>query len=192
MRHASIYNTSAGALSAISGNLRFLLSDGQLARAWRSAKIGGPMIFSTWMIKSIDGPDAIAICGGADLLPTVPFSVSRNATVKPVSVDLSTFCNMVRVQRDGCKATTLDVVKFFANTMGGSHLDPHGVNPKSRKDTYDMLRDLRDGNIGMFVGTVNDKSIVHHELLSIAQAVLRSAQVEQLLAWRTPRAAVSA
>lgn len=181
MHHASWYNASAGKLSSISGNLRFLLSEGHLATAWRSSGLGGPMTFQTWKIDSIDTPDAIAICGGADVIPGVPFSVSGNAKLKQVSVDLKTFCNMTRIQCGSVKASTNEVVKFFANTMGGSHLDPQGKSPKSRKATYDMLRDLRDGKSGLFISAVNDKSIVHHELLSIAQAVLRSPEVGRLI-----------
>jgi hypothetical protein len=54
--------------------LRALLSEEMLQRAWLASGLRGPMTFKTYCITNA-GNDAVAYCGGGDVIPDVPFSV---------------------------------------------------------------------------------------------------------------------
>jgi hypothetical protein len=60
------------------------------------------------------------------VLPGIPFSACRNAKLGERSLDLVDFCKRPRIQIGAIKVTTLDLVKFFANTLGGAHFDLEG------------------------------------------------------------------
>ena len=167
----------------ISGNLRFLLVHENLARAWREAGLGGTITVKTWCIESVErGVDVIAFCGGGDILPGVPVSVCRGAHLKEKTLDLYAFCRATRAQVAQIKISTTELIDFVANAMGGSHFDPWGR--AARKPKADILQKVESGEIPAPGLRFNDRSILHHEVLSIAQSLVRSKQVHQLLAYR--------
>ncbi len=169
-----------------SSSLRFLLVEDSLARAWRASRLGGPMTFKVRCITSTQGNDVVAYCGGGDLLPGIPFAASRNATFAELSLDLSAFCKRTRIQVGSVKVSTIQLVQYVANTLGGAHFDPEGKSPKSRKPLFDLLRRLEAGEFGGLPFRVNDRNLLHHEILSVAQALIRSPEVTRLIAWRAP------
>src|SRR4051794_17806103 len=77
----SVYNVDEATLRAGSASLRALLVEQMLIQAWKASGIGGPITLRAQCIDSINGPDAVAFCGGGDLLPGIPFAASFNATV---------------------------------------------------------------------------------------------------------------
>jgi len=62
------------ALRAASTSLRILLIDGNLARAWEASGISGRIETRPWCFCAAPSQDAIAFCGGADILPGKPLS----------------------------------------------------------------------------------------------------------------------
>lgn len=178
------HDADQASLRVASGSLRFLLVEENLARAWKASGLGGPMTFRTWCIVSIEGKNVIAYCGGGDVLPGIPFSACRGATLGERSLNLSDFCKAPRIQIGTVRISTHLLVQFVANTLGGVHFDPHGK--KSKKPKYDLLRRLEAGEHVGFVSEVNGRNLLHHELLSIAQTVVRSPEVTRLREWRAP------
>jgi hypothetical protein len=78
----SVYDASEGTLRVLTGALRALLVEEMLQRAWNVSGLRGPITFNTYCINcSTGGDDVIAYCGGGDIIPNIPFSVGRNATV---------------------------------------------------------------------------------------------------------------
>ena len=134
------YNADEASLRVASGNLRFLLVEGSLARAWKTSRLGGPMTFRAWCIASTKGDNVIAYCGGGELLPGIPFSACFNAELAELSLDLAAFCKRPRIQVGAVKVSTVQLVKYVSNTLGGTHFDPEGQSPKSRKPMFDLLR----------------------------------------------------
>lgn len=184
LAQACRYNADQASLRVMSGSLRFLLVDDHLVRAWKASGLGGPMIFKAWCIVSTEGKDVIAYCGGGDLLPGVPFSACQNAKLAESWLNLVDFCKRPRIQIGAVKVSTIQLVQFFANTLGGAHYDPVGKSAKSRKPAFDLLRRLEAGEHGSFISQVNSRNLLHHELLSVAQAVIHSPEVAQLRQWR--------
>ena len=182
----SAYNADEADIRVASGSLRFLLVEDSLARAWRASGLGGPMTFKARCITSTQGNDVVAYCGGGDLLPGIPFAASRNATLAELPLDLSAFCKRTRIQVGSVKVSTIQLVQYVANTLGGAHFDPEGKSPKSRKPVFDLLRRLEAGEFGGLPFRVNDRNLLHHEILSVAQALIRSPEVTRLIAWRAP------
>jgi hypothetical protein len=89
-----------------------------------------------------------------------------------------------RIQIGAVKVSTVELIKYVANTLGGSHFDPEGKSPKSKKPVFDILRRVEAGEFPTFVSQVNGRNLLHHEILSVAQVVIRSPQVVLLSAWR--------
>ncbi len=80
------------------------------------------------------------------------------------------------------RITRRELVQYIANTKGGTHYDPQGLLPKSKNAKFTLLRELeQDGLAGLGI-KVNDRNLVHHELYSVIQSVMRSSQVQRLQA----------
>lgn len=177
-----VHDVSEGTLRVTSVSLRSLLVEDMLPRAWKAA-FGGPITFQTWSIRAASGDDVIAYCGGGPILPGIPFSAGRNATLAQVSLDLSAFCRQVRIQVGKSRISTVELIKYFANTRGGAHFDPEGRSAASQKPAFDLLRRLESGSLGGPELRVNDRNLVHHELLSVVETVLTSREVARLRGW---------
>ena len=96
------------------------------------------------------------------------------------------FANGLLIQVGSVKVSTIQLVQYVANTLGGAHFDPEGKSPKSCKPLFDLLRRLEAGEFGGLPFRVNDRNLLHHEILSVAQALIRSPEVTRLIAWRAP------
>jgi len=177
----AIYRSDEATLRVATGSLRFLLADGYLARAWSAAGIGGPMTFQTWCITSVGPSPVVAFCGGGDMLPGIPFSACRGASLGQKTLDLKSFCHSTRIQVEDIKISTVELIHYVANALGGSHFDPAGKAAKKPK--AELLRKLESGEISAVPLRVNDRSLLHHEILSIAQTLARSKEVDALRAW---------
>jgi len=169
-------------LRAITASLRVLLTDDQLGHAWKLSAIGGPMTFSTWALYRTSPGQIVALCGGGDILPGIPISAGQNAAVREVVLDLKSFRNQPRVQVGDVKISTVEVVQYVANKCGGVHFD-NSIDPK-KKPKFKILQQLESGEIKAPQMRFNDRSLLHHEILSIAQAVIRSPEVMALRKWR--------
>lgn len=176
------YQSDEATLRAITGSLRTLLVEDGLLHAWRTSGIGGPMTFIAWKIVPIgDGP-VVALSGGGDVIPNVPFSACRGAKVEKTQFDLKAFCHMPRVQVDAVKITTVELVRYIANSMGGIHFSSAGkINKKEKSE---ILSKIASGEIQSVPLRVGDRNLLHHEILSIAQSLIRSPEVMRLRAWR--------
>jgi hypothetical protein len=139
--------------------------------------------FRTYAITSTCGDDVIAYCGGGDILPGVPFSVGRNATLEERILNLKNFYRQTRIQIGTETASTNDIIKYVANALGAAHFDPSG----KAAHKYDLLQRIESGEVGQLPLLVNDRNPLYHEILSIAQAVVRSPQVAELLGWSAPK-----
>lgn len=177
----AFHSVDEASLRAVAGSLRLLIADGALIRAWKAAGFGGPMTFTPWCIDRVGKGEVVAFCGGGDLLPGVPFSACRNASLRQKTLDFAAFCREARVQVGSVKVTTAELIQYVANALGGNHYDPAGK--AARKPKAALLRRIEEGEIEAPPLRVNDRSLLHHELLSIAQVVVRSAEVQSLRAW---------
>lgn len=178
------FDVGEARLQVASASLRYLLVEGMLARAWRASRLGGPLTLRAWCIDAMQGDNAVAFCGGGDVLPGVPFSVCFNATLAERSLDLAAFCRSARIQAGTTAVSTMEVVQYVANTLGGAHFDPDGTSPRSRKPVFQLLRRIEDGALGGLSLRLNNRGLLHHEILSIAQVIARSPEVVRLGEWR--------
>jgi hypothetical protein len=153
-----------------------LLVEGMLQRAWRTAKIGGPITIPTWRFNSKPGPGVMGYCGGADVIPGVPVTIGFNATIEEATLNLHDFCKQSRIFIETVTISTVELIQYIANTMGGAHWDP----TSKRKAAAQALRDLEDSGGSPLQMEVNQRNLLHHELLSIVQALLRSPEVTLL------------
>ncbi len=177
-------NVDEPTLLVASNSLRSLLVAGMLKQSWKASGLGGPMTFKTWCIVDTEGDDVLAYCGGGDVLPGIPISACRNAKLAERTLDLDTLCRQPRIHFGANKVTTVQLIQYVSNNLGGSHFDPQGISPRSRR--HDLLRRLDAGEFGRLGLEVNKRSLLHHEVLSVAQTVVRSPQVAQLSAWPVP------
>jgi len=170
-------------LRVASGALRFLLVEDYLWRAWRASGIGGPIQVEAYCFVSIPGSDAVGFCGGGEVLPGVPFSMGwGDVRLQVKSLNLRAFLNEPCICAKGHRVTRHELVKYISNTKGGTHYDPQGRSPKSQNATFSLLRELEESDFAGLSIKTNNRNLVHHELFSIAQSLLRSEQVRQLLA----------
>jgi hypothetical protein len=179
---ATRYDSDEATLRVATGSLRFLLADQNLARAWRASNIGGPIVLKAWCIDTVGPGEIVALCGGGDILPNLPFSACRGATLKEKSLNLKDYCSSTRIQVGDAKISTVELIQYVANAMGGTHFDPSGK--ASKKANAPILKKLETGEIEAPQLRVNHRNLLHHEILSIAQSVIRSPQVAALRAWR--------
>jgi hypothetical protein len=184
----SVFNVDEASLRVASSSLRFLLVEDWLGRAWKASGLGGPMTFKAWCITSTQGEDVIAYCGGGDILPGIPISACLNAKLAELPLDLAAFCERPRIQIGTVKVSTVQLIQYVSNTLGGTHFDPEGKSPRSKKPVFDLLRRVEAGEVASFISQVNGRNLLHHEILSVAQVVIRSPEVARLMAWREPAA----
>jgi len=170
-------------LRVASAPLRFLLIDGNLIRAWKTSGIGGPIQVEAYCFLSTPTADEVGFCGGGDLLPGMSFSTGwGNIKLGKKALDIDAFLNNPCIYVRGIRISRHELIRYIANTKGGTHYDPKGLSPKSRKDNFPLLRELeKTGFAGLGI-KVNSRNLVHHELSSIIQSVLRSAEVQRLQA----------
>lgn len=168
-------------LRVASAPLRFLLVEGNLVRAWRASGIGGPIQMMAYCFASPPGLEAIGFCGGGDVLPGVPMSMGwGDIRLKLKNLNIHAFLNEPCVCAKGLRITRRELVQYIANTKGGTHYDAQGLSPRSQNAKFSLLRELEEkGLAGLGIKT-NDRNLVHHELLSITQSLLRSAEVQRL------------
>jgi|SRR5579859_1654132 len=183
LSNMAAHDADESTLRVASASLRYLLVEDMLARAWRASRYGGPVTFRTWCIISTSGDDVIAYCGGGELLPGFPISACRNAELAERSLDLTAFRQRPRIQVGAVKVSTVELIQYVANTLGGAHFDPEGRSPKSRKPVFDLLRRLEAGEVNGLNLLVNDRSLLHHEILSVIETLLRSPEVARLRNW---------
>jgi len=176
---ASGFNAAQADLAVASASLRFLLVDDWLVRAWKASGLRGPITLRRWCITAIKGEDAVAYCGGGDLLPGQSFSACHNAEILERSLNLRDFCHRPCIQVGSTKVSTVQLIQYVSNTRGGTHFDPEGISKKSQKPAFNLLRQLEAGELGGPSILVNSRNLLHHEVLSVAQAVLRSPEVAQ-------------
>lgn len=169
------YNVDEATLRAITASLRFLLADDHLARAWRASTCKGPLVIHTWGLVRTGPGVIVALCGGGELLPGVPVSAGLNAGVERKKLDLHAFCLQTRVQVGEDRISTIELIQYFANKRGGVHFGSLAKKPK-----FELLRRLEAGELGGPPLKLNDRSLLHHEILSIAQALVNSPDVSRL------------
>lgn len=177
------YTSDEATLRVATASLRILLADDALIQAWRLSKIGGPMTFSTMCISEVKPGPVLAFCGGGDLIPNVPFSVCRGASLERKTLEWKTFCNSTRIQVDQTKISTVELVRFVANSLGGVHFDQNGKAAKKEKGA--ILNKLASGELIGVPIQISGRNNLHHEILSIAQSVIRSPQVAMLRRWQS-------
>jgi hypothetical protein len=180
LRNEANYNADEAILRAASGPLRALLVEGLLIRAWKLIGIGGPITLRAQCIVSSEGSDVVAYCGGADMLPNISFAVGRNARTAEKSLNLQDYLNSTRIRVGETEVSTKVLIQYVANTRGGAHYE----SGSKRKPEYELLADLESGKIPGPAIRINNRNPLHHEILSIAQAILRSPEVSYLSAWQ--------
>jgi hypothetical protein len=163
--------------------LRSLLSEEMLQRAWLASGLRGPITIKTYCIINA-GNDAVAYCGGGDVLPNFSFSACQDAELEERVLNLKDFSRQDRILVGKEKASTADIIKYVANALGAAHFDPTGK--AARK--YDLLQRIEAGEAGqLFISKINDRNPLYHEILSIAQALSRSPQIKEILDWSEKR-----
>jgi len=110
--------------------------------------------------------------------------VCRNAVLAERTLDLGAFRQRPRVQIGTVKVSTVELIQYVANTLGGAHFDPEGKSLRSRKPVFDLLRRLDAGAFNGLDLKVNGRNLLHHEILSVIETVLRSPEVLRLRKWR--------
>jgi hypothetical protein len=180
----SSFDADESKIRVASSSLRYLLVEGMLARGWKTSGLGGPVTVRAWCVDSMQGDGAVAFCGGGDLLPGIPFSACFNATLAERSLDLGAFCQKARIQVGTVKISTIELVQYVSNTLGGTHFDPTGRSPKSRKPAFDLMRKLDTGALAGITMVLNGRNLIHHEVLSVAQVLIKSPEVRRLMSWR--------
>jgi hypothetical protein len=175
------HDSAEATLRAVTGSLRLLLVDDLLGRAWKVAGLGGPIVIDTWSIVRTGPGEIVAFCGGGEILPGIAVSAGRHAGSERKTLNWHDFRRQARVQIGSVKISTAEVVQYIANKRGGVHFDPTSATPKTPK--FELLRQVEAGEIEGPALRFNDRSLLHHEILSIGQSVIRSAQVERLRIW---------
>jgi hypothetical protein len=180
---ANIPNIDEYTLRVASGPLRFLVVDGNLIQAWRALGTSGPIYVEACCFTSPPPPEAVGYCGGGDVLPGVPLSIGWGGFELHVKqLKLSAFLDEPCISAKGIRVTRRELVRYIANTKGGAHYDPRGLSLKSKSPKFTLLRELEQDGFAGFGMKVNDRNLVHHELYSVIQSLLRSPQVKRLQA----------
>ncbi len=168
--------TNEYALRVVSASLRFLLIDENLPKAWSMLGRGGPIVVEGSGFKSPPDKDVVAFCGGAEVLPEIPTSIGwGNAEIVHKIFNLKDFLTSACISVRGTTIRRRDVVKYVANTRGGTHYDP-----RPRKAPFEILRELESNGLTGLIVDINGRNLVHHELASVIKAVLDSQQVKEL------------
>ena len=191
-------------LRRLSVTLRSLLVEGHIHKTWKLlGQPKSPTIFAPKLRTDLVAPDCFASAGGAELPGGVisQASVSNRfmsidelvAMAKTVSLGdtsfpfpLSDYLASCSIFTKGRRVTRQQVVLYVAHKKGGAHWDTSRSDKKA-EISYKSLDDLGDVRIGGSydaAGGVIQKSKhpVSFEILSIAQLVFRSPDIQHLIA----------
>lgn len=167
-----------------SAQLRMLLVDGSLQRAWKSVGfdrepiIKGPHLEPFLRVNAdID----LAIAGGGNYEGVqgafAIFNKHSKPAIDPPNADLEYAFGLKRFGEscsifvNGLRVSRRDVVKYVANKLGGTHLD------FSRTEQKSAALQSMEARFKYF-----GKNGVYFELLSIGQLIAQSASVQRFLA----------
>lgn len=168
-------------LRVASTSLRFLLVDDNLTRAWRASRFGGPIVVEAFFFSAPPDAEAIAFCGGADILPGVPVSMCwGNVDLIKKKLNLKDYLQSACISFKGTAITRRDLIKYIANTKGGSHYDPKGISLKSQTHKFETLRSLESQGMSGLDVAMNGRNPVHHEIASIAKTIISSHEIQKL------------
>jgi hypothetical protein len=168
-------------LRVASASLRFLLVDDNLVRAWRASRLGGPIVVEANCFSAPPDSSAVAFCGGAEILPGVPVSISwGDVDLVKKRLNLKDFLNSACIYFKGTAISRHNLIKYVANTKGGSHYDPGGVSPKSQAKKFEILRTLENEGMSGLEVAMNGRNPVHHELASVIQSIISSPELQKL------------
>lgn len=186
LRQANSPRTDEHILRVASTSLRFLIVEGYLIQAWKASAIGGPIEVEAYCFAAPPGSSAIAFCGGADILPGIPLSLGwypqpeRPVELALKKLNLSAFLQHPCAYLRGTRISRHDLIKYIANTKGGTHYDPLGKSPRSRAAKFALLRDVERGGLDGLGIAFNERNLIHHELASTIKSILGSSQIERL------------
>lgn len=171
--------------------LRGMLGDGQLQRAWKLAGLPGEpripaMVIDPVIWKVPPAQVVFASAGGGQAGPVSYGGGVVLADMDKAKVDalrdgvrhhelrpLSKFIGAPVIMAAGRVASRLEVVKYAANKLGGTHFDPKRTGKSA--ETYRMLDGVR-----AMVG-IAEKNAVSFELLSIGQSIAQSGDLLELI-----------
>lgn len=156
-----------------------------IAKAWRVTGNRGPITIRAPQIVPIGDEDkVVAYAGGGDMIPDVIFAAGRAAYSKMIDYTLKSYMDSGRIQVGRIKIGAADLISFVANQRGGAHF-----GTRQRKDRqeriFEILRKLESGEIEGPPLRINERHLLYHEIVSIAQAILRSPEVARLREWNS-------
>jgi hypothetical protein len=129
------------------------------------------------------GNDAVALCGGADVLPGIPVSLSwGQVQLVTKTLNLGAFLLSPCSYLKGTRISRHDLIKYVANTKDGAHYDPAGKSKKSQDVKFGLRRDMEQNGLAGLAIALNGRNLVHHELASAIKSMLGSRQIRRLQA----------
>ncbi len=183
LRNAAAPAAGEHRLRVAAASLRFLLVEENLARAWKTSGIGGPIVVDAMAFSSPPGSQSVGFCGGAEIMPGVPISTGWGDDVhlEPKRFNLPDFLRAPCIYFKGMKISRHALIQFIANTKGGNHYDPAGRAQKSQKEKFELLWRLEHEGMAGLSLAVNDRNLIHHEIASIILSILRSKEIQRLV-----------
>jgi hypothetical protein len=167
-----------------SAQLRMLLVEGLLQRAWKAAGFGCEPIIKAPKLEpflALNKDIEFAVAGGGNYEGVQGAFAILNRDSKPAidppnadpefAFGLRRFGESCSIFSNGLRLSRTDVVKYVANKLGGTHLD------FSRTDNKSAAFQSVEKRFNYFA-----KNAVYFELLSIGQSIARSANVQSFLA----------
>ncbi len=167
-----------------SAQLRMLLVEGVLQRAWKSVGFNRePMIKAPNLdpFLQVNAGIQLALAGGGNYEGVqgafAIFKRDSKPAINPPNADpeyafgLKRFGESCSIFVNGLRISRNDVVKYVANKLGGTHLD---FSRTDQKSAALQSMEARFNYLG--------KNGVYFELLSIGQLIAQSASAQQFLA----------
>jgi hypothetical protein len=166
-----------------SAQLRVLLVDGALQRAWKALGFDREPIIKGPQLEpflNVNADIEFALAGGGNYEGVqgafAIFNKGSMPAIDPPNADLEYAFGLKRFGEscsmfvNGLRVSRRDVVKYVANKLGGAHLDFSRTEEKSA-----ALRSM-EARFKYF-----GKNAVYFELLSIGQLIAQSASVQRFL-----------
>jgi hypothetical protein len=134
---------------------------------WKASRIGGPIEVEAFCFEVPPDNDAIAFCGGADILPGIPVSLSwGQVKLATKRLNIDAFLRQPCAWLRGTRISRHDLIKYVANTKGRTYYDPtRKSEPQNEK--FNLLLGVEHHGFAGIGIAFNGLNLVHHEIASI-------------------------
>lgn len=179
-------------LISLSGELRSLLIEGALLKAWHLIGQQKPIVVRAYLIETTD-PEGGSLAGHDMLIGPIPMHSGWGDDRRRLkNFKLREYVDATAVYYKGTSISRAHLIKFIANTEGGVHIDVALNQAKAKdKEAFLVLSEFAENGFGGIKINVHGVNQIYGQLRAICDELHFSREVKEFMELVAPLFAVS-